>query len=253
MTQQEEIRLPVAGGRDVLAHLALPEGLQGPVPGVLILHEILGLNDDIRRIAGQFAEAGYAALAPDLFEGRGPKPVCIVRVAANVAKGEGPVVDDMLAARSWLANHPRIDGERLAVAGFCMGGGFALLLGTIASFRVAAPHYGEVKRNPESYRDICPVVGGYGGRDMVFARKGQLLKSHLEALGVPHDVKIYDEAGHSYMSQHAPWRRAVGPFTPLRGRYHEEAAEDSWRRILAFFQAHLDGQDSGDDATSGSK
>ncbi|MAE94477.1 MAG: dienelactone hydrolase [Deltaproteobacteria bacterium] len=251
MTCREDIRLPVAGGRDILAHLALPESPQGEAPGVLVLHEILGLNADIRRIAGRFAEAGYAALAPDLFEGRGPKPVCIVRVAASVSRGEGPVVDDMLAARAWLAAHPQVDGERLAVAGFCMGGGFALLLGSLGGFRVATPHYGEVKPDPESYRDICPVVAGYGGRDLVFARKGRLLKSHLEALGVPHDVKIYDEAGHSYMSQHAPWMMAVAPFTPLRARYHEAAAEDSWQRILAFFRAHLGQPEPRDEGPDG--
>ena len=239
VVQQEDITLTVSGGRHIRAHLARPTGGPGPFPAVLVLHEILGLNDDIRRIAGRFASEGYAALAPDIFDGLGPMPVCVVRTVAAISRGQGPIVDDMLAARDWLSAQPEVDGERIGVAGFCMGGGFALLLGSLANFKVAAPYYGEVAEQAERYRDICPVVAGYGGRDMVFARKGRLLKKHLEALGVPHDVKIYDEAGHSYMSRHSRWMMALAPFTPLRARYDEAAAEDSWSRMLAFFRAHL--------------
>ncbi len=239
MVRQEDIPLPVTGGRHIRAHLARPAAGRSPVPVVIVLHEILGLNDDIRRIAGRFASEGYAALAPDFFEGLVPMPLCVVRTVAAIARGRGPVVDDMLAARDWLSEQPEVDGERIGVAGFCMGGGFALLLASLANFKVAAPYYGEVAERADRYRDICPVVAGYGGRDKLFAKKGRLLKAHLEALGVPHDVKIYDEAGHSYMSRHPKWMMALAPFTPLRARYDEAAAEDSWRRMLAFFRSHL--------------
>lgn len=239
MIRQEEIALPVTGGREIRAHLARPAEGQGPVPGVLVLHEILGLNDDIRRIAGRFASEGYAALAPDFFDGLGPVPVCVVRTIAAISRGEGPVVDDMLTARDWLSAQPGVDGERIGVAGFCLGGGFALLLGSLADFKVAAPYYGDVAKQADRYQDICPVVAGYGSRDMVFAKKGRLLEAHLKALGVPHDVKIYDDVGHSYMSRHPKWMMALAPFTPLRAHYDEAAAEDSWRRMLSFFRAHL--------------
>jgi carboxymethylenebutenolidase len=239
MVRQEDIAVPVADGRPVRAHLARPERAEGPVPGLLVLHEILGLNDDIRRIAARFAAEGYVALAPDIFDGRGPKPVCMLRAVADVTRGEGPAVDDMLAARDWLAGRPDVDGGRIGVVGFCMGGSFALLLGSVGDFQVAAPYYGEVAPSADRYRGICPVVAGYGARDRVFAGKGRLLESHLQALGVPHDVKLYGRAGHSYMSQHRSWLMALAPFTPLRARYEEAAAEDSWRRMLAFFRAHL--------------
>ncbi len=239
MIRSEETTLPAADGRRLPGHFARPPATSGTVPGLLVLHEILGLNDDIRRITGRFAEEGYAALAPNIFHGRGPKPLCITRTVANIARGEGPAVDDMLAARDWLALQPEVDGERIGVVGFCMGGGFALLLGSIGEFKVAAPYYGIVSRNPERYRDICSVVGGYGGRDLVFAEKGRILQDHLKKLGVPHDVKVYDEAGHSYMSQQPKWMMALAPFTPLRAAYDEEAAEDSWRRMLDFFRLHL--------------
>jgi carboxymethylenebutenolidase len=239
MVRREDITVPVSDARRIRAHFEQPEAGAGVVPGLLVLHEMLGLNDDIRRIAGRFAAEGYAALAPDIFDGRGPMPICVARTVANVARGEGPIVDDMLALRDWLAKQPTVDGERIGVVGFCMGGGFALLLGSIGDFQVAAPYYGAVAKDRERYRDICPVVAGYGARDMVFARKGRLLAEHLKALGVQHDVKIYDDAGHSYMSEHPRWMMALAPFSPLRAHYDEAAAEDSWRRMLAFFRAHL--------------
>ncbi len=234
----EWVSLPLPGERTLRAHLARPEA-KGAVPGLLVLHEILGLTDDICRIAGRFAAEGYAALAPDLFAGRGPKPLCIVRTMAAIARGEGKVVDDMLSARDWLAAQPGIDGDRIGVAGFCLGGGFALLLGSVGDFKVAAPYYGQVATSPHRYRTICPVVSGYGGRDLVFARHGARLEAHLKELGVAHDVEIYEGAGHGYMSQHSRWLMALAPFSPLRPGYDEAAAEDSWRRMLDFFRVHM--------------
>jgi carboxymethylenebutenolidase len=240
---REELAVPVTSGQRIAAHLARPSGvdpsLESGAPAVLVLHEALVLTDDIRRVAGRFAAEGYVALAPDIFQGRGPMPICIVRTIQSVVRGEGPVVDDMLELRDWLAGRPDVDGERIAVVGFCMGGGFALLLGSLGDFKAAAPYYGDVAPRATRYRDICPVVAGYGGRDLGFAKKAPLLEQHLKELGVPHDVKIYPDAGHSYMSQQGGWLMAIAPFTPLRAGYDEDAAEDSWRRMLTFFGEHL--------------
>ncbi len=239
MIRQQEITLPVTNGKSIRAYLALPESGSLAHPAVLVLHEILGLNEDIRRIADIFASEGYVALAPDIFDGLGPKPICIVRTVANITKGQGPVVDDMLAAREWLAALPEVDGSRIGVAGFCMGGGFALLLGSLGDFKAAAPYYGDVAPRATRYQNICPVVAGYGARDMIFAEKAAILKSHLEELGVPHDIKVYEDAGHSYMSKHPKWMMALAPLTPLKAHYDEAAARDSWQRMLAFFETHF--------------
>lgn len=222
------------------ASLAEPDSRTGPVPGVLVLHEILGLNADIRRIAARFADAGYVALAPDLFDGPGPRVACLLRCLATLRRRSGPVADDLLAARTWLAEQDGVDGARIGVAGFCMGGGLAVLLASMGTFAVAAPYYGEVPKRAEDLRDICPVVGGFGGRDRIFAGHGRRLQRHLEALGIPHDVEVYEEAGHSYMSPRGDsLLLRLGAFTPMHAEYDETAAEDSWRRMLAFFATHL--------------
>ncbi len=224
------------------AALALPDGLDAEasstVPGVIVVHEMLGLTDDIGRITRRFADSGYAALAPDLFDGLGPRPICVVRTLRAYRRGGGRALAALEAARSVLSRWPGVDGSRIGVAGFCMGGGFALLLGRRPGVDAAAAFYGDV---PDDLDDICPVVAGYGGRDRVFGGKGVELAERLDALGVVNDVVTYPDAGHSFMSRYGGLTAVLAPLSPLHAGYEEVAAEDSWARVLAFFAEHLGG------------
>jgi carboxymethylenebutenolidase len=238
MPLESEVRIPV-GDRTMRAALALPDGGDAAGPGVIVIHEILGLNDDMRRIACRFASAGYAALAPDLFEGLGPRPICIVRTIRAYRRGGGRALAALDAARDWLSSHAEVAADRIGVAGFCMGGGFALLLGLRDDVGAAAAFYGEVPPSATELEGVCPVVAGFGGRDRIFGAGGQLLEQHLKQLGVAHDVVTYPEAGHSFMSQYSGLTACLAPLPPLRAGYEEAAAEDSWARMLAFFGRHL--------------
>jgi carboxymethylenebutenolidase len=229
-----------SGGSSLTAELFLPNG-EGPHPGVVVLHESFGLNDDIRRISARFAEAGYAALAPDLYS-HGRRLVCLSRVLVDMTSGHVErEVADILAARDVLAAREDVDADRVAVAGFCQGGGFALIAGTRGGFAAAAVNYGMVP-SKRSYLDgLCPVVGSYGGKDRVVGRKiAERLQSHLTELGVPHDVKTYDDAGHSFLSQPDGWQGWLARVpSPMAVGYDERAAEDAWQRMLAFFAEHV--------------
>lgn len=242
MAREETVRVPLGEGT-MRAALALPDRApaSGPAagPGLIVIHELLGLNEDIRRIARRFADSGYAALAPDLFDGLGPKPICIARTIRAYRRGGGRALAALEAARTWLSERPEVDGWRIGVAGFCMGGGFALLLGRRPEVRAAAVFYGDA---PDELEGICPVVAGYGGRDRVFGENGRRLEQRLEALGVAHDVVTYPDAGHSYMSRYEGLTAVLAPLGPLRAGHHEGAAEDSWARMLDFFAEHLGGQ-----------
>lgn len=239
MTETRETTFSAGDGRDVRAFLALPSGA-GPHAGVVVLHEIFGLNSDMRRIAQRFADSGYAALAPDFFGGRGPKALCVARAVLSIRSGRGTAYEDVDAARRYLESLAEVDGSRLGIVGFCMGGGFALLAALQGPYRVAAPFYGQVPKDAKYLEGICPVVGGYGGRDKMFAPQGARLKRHLEMLQVPHDVVVYPHAGHSYMSQASPTLvRRIGAKGPMKAGYDATAAEDSWRRMLGFFGKYL--------------
>jgi carboxymethylenebutenolidase len=238
--EREQVEVMLADGAVLRSELFPPDG-DGSFPGVLVLHESFGLNHDIRRLAGRFAEAGYVAMCPDLYS-HGSRIACLTRVIVDMLRGSvGREIEDILAAREALAARSEVDPERIAVAGFCQGGGFALVAATKPGFRAAAVNYGEVPRDRSRLDRVCPVVASYGARDRVFGRTvAERLERHLAALGVPHDVKTYDQAGHSLFSQYDgyQWWLARVP-TPLAVGYDEDAAEDGWRRMLAFFDEHV--------------
>ena len=241
--EPEQVAVALVDGAMLRAELFGPSGGDGPFPGVLILHESFGLNGDIRRIARRFADASYVAIAPDLYS-HGARLVCLTRVIVDMLRGGvSREIADILAVREALAERPEVNPEQIAIAGFCQGGGFALIAGTYPGFRAAAVNYGDVPRSTEPLKGICPVVASYGAKDKLFGRgMAQRLERHLEALGVAHDVKTYDGAGHSFFSRVDGWQGWLARVpTPLAVGYDEAAAEDGWRRMLAFFEEHMRG------------
>jgi carboxymethylenebutenolidase len=257
MTVVRDLSVPLPDGTHLPAALALPDPLAGPAhhdesgpvpstppgtprPAVVVIHEAVGLNHDIRRIAARFADAGYPTLAPDFLAGLGPKPVCIARFARAIGHaGRGRPYRQLAAAEAWLAARPEVAGGPIGVAGFCMGGGFALLHAVGADVAVVAPFYAAVPKTDRELAGVCPVVASYGGRDRIFGRAGERLDAALARLGVERDVKTYPDAGHAFMSRHGPWLTRVGARLPTRNGYDEAAAEDAWQRTLAFFGRHL--------------
>ncbi len=234
---QIDIRFPTDDGHSLRGVLTLPEGAHHRErPGLVLVYEIFGLTDEMKRVARDLASAGYVVLIPDLFD-RGPKPFCVARALASIQRGRGVEIDDLEAARRWLAERPDVDAGRLGVIGFCMGGGFALVLAMNGKYRVAAPFYGHV---PADMPASCPVVGSFGARDRPFRGHKQRLEQHLTRLDVPHDVVEYEDAGHSFYTR-APsaFLDRIAPWTPMRAGYHEASARDAERRVLAFFDAHL--------------
>lgn len=157
------------------AFLAWPEG-DGPHPAVLVLHEIMGLNDDIERITNRFADEGYVALAPD-------------------------------AARS--------------------------------DARAVATFYGDVPKRAEALEGIPPCFGGYGGKDRIFGPLAYRLRNHLEELDVVSDVVSYPDVGHSFMNHNHGAIAKIGAIGPMNVGHDAAAAEDSWERMLAFFETNL--------------
>jgi carboxymethylenebutenolidase len=224
-----------ASAPELSAHLAVPPVGEGPWPGVVVLHEVFGLDDDIRQSTDRLAAAGFLAVAPDLYTSGRRR--CLRATFRALGSGTGAAFGDIEATRAWLAGRPDCTG-RVGVIGFCMGGGFALLAAT-RGFQAAAPSYGPLPEHAqEVLRGACPVVGSYGGRDRGLRGAGERLDRVLTDLGVEHDVKTYPEAGHSFLNRHN-----LGPFTALERvaglGYHQPSAEDAWGRILRFLDRHL--------------
>jgi carboxymethylenebutenolidase len=218
-----EIALGVLKGG---GHLALPDA-PGAHPGVVVIHEAYGLNENIKDIAGRFADQGYAALAVDLFGGRN-RAVCMARYMTGMLAGSVNRygIGELKAALTYLTGLPEVDQERVGAIGFCMGGGFAIAWAcTDRRLKAIAPFYGANPRPLDAVQRACPVVGSYPEKDFT-ASAGRALDKELERHNIAHDIKIYPGAGHSFFND--------------RGRaYNKAAAADSWSRVLAFFGEHL--------------
>lgn len=233
------VRFPCDDGHAMPGVLTMPGSSDGRRrPALILVYEILGMTDEMKRVARDLADEGWIVLIPDLFD-RGLKPICIAKAVRAIASQQGQPLDDLEAARRWLAARPEVDPERMGVIGFCMGGGFTLVLAMTGRYKVAAPFYGAV---PEEMPSSCPVVASFGARDLPFAAGPAKLRKSLEKLGVPHDVKVYPDAGHSFFTE-APGGLlgVIGRHLPLRVGYHEESARDAHHRVVAFFHEHLDG------------
>lgn len=106
-------------------------------------------------------------------------------------------------------------------------------------FDASAPNYGPLPKDPaQVLAGACPVVASYGARDRGFRGAAAELEQVLDGLGVPHDVREYPDAGHSFLNRHD-----LGPLTWLERvagfGYHEPSAEDAWGRVLRWFDQHL--------------
>lgn len=219
------------------AWLAEP-AIAGRMPGVIVLHDVGGMSQDHRDQAQWLADAGFLALAVDLYY-LGGMLKCLRAMARDLIARSGPTFDDVEACRQWLAALPGCTGK-VGVIGFCMGGGFALLLVSEHGFSAASINYGG--KLPPDVDDFlyaaCPVVGSYGGKSWWEQGVADNLERALSRALVPHDVKEYPEAGHSFMNNKQQlWFKLLRWATIA---YDEPAAMDARRRIAALFHLHLD-------------
>lgn len=195
---------------------------------MLVIHEIFGLNDDIKAVAERMARSGYVALAVDLFAHQN-RAVCMARMFSGVFLNslEHQGVRGTRAALGVLAGLPGVDPQRLGAIGFCLGGSLALALAcTDGRVKAVAPYYGFNPRPLEALRRACPVVGSYPGKDPTTGQ-GLKLERELAAANIPHDIQVYPEARHSFANAGAT--------------FDAVASLDAWNRVMAFFDEHVVG------------
>ena len=226
------------GGSTALTGYFVQPTSDGPWPGVVLVHEVFGLDEAIRRHAEHVASLGYLALAPDLFSDGGTRR-CLVSTMKSVSTGEGKAYADIEVARQWLR---QLDGctGKVGVIGFCMGGGFALVTAS-RGFDAAAPNYGPLPEDVDAaMAGACPIVASYGGLDKRLKGSAGKLDAALTRAGVAHDVKEYPDAGHAFLNDVPIGPRVLRPLMRVTHVGPEPAAAaDAWQRIDSFFRTHL--------------
>jgi carboxymethylenebutenolidase len=216
-------------GRDCSGHLVEPKAGSG-APGVVILQEWWGLNDQIKGVAARYAALGYRALVPDLYRGKvGLDAKEAEHLMSGLNFGEAAGLD-VRGAVQYLKR----TSKRVGVTGYCMGGALTLLAAAnVPELDAAAAWYGFP---PLEYLDAtkikAPLLGHFATQDEYFPIAGVAeLERKLNAAGVRYEF-------HRYEAQHA-FANEVMPDPKVAARYDARAADKAWDRTIAFFARHL--------------
>jgi carboxymethylenebutenolidase len=234
--------VPGADGQQLQVYLAQPDGA-GPFPGVVLIHHAPGWDEFYREFSRRFAEHGFIAITPNLYErfGHGTPD----DVAAR-ARGEGGVSDDSVladaqAAMMWIKAQPTSNGK-VGVIGTCSGGRHAVMVASrTEGFGAVADLWGGgVVASPDQLNPLRPVapidltpnlntplIGLFGNEDQ--SPSPAQVDQHEQALqqfGKTYMFHRYDGAGHGFFYYHSP-------------AYRQGPAMDGWNKVVAFFNQHL--------------
>jgi carboxymethylenebutenolidase len=227
----ELIEFP-SNGSTGKGYIAVPESGAGSTSGIIVLQEWWGLVDQITRTCDRFAEAGFTALAPDLYHGT------TVPLTEPDEAGKQMMALSMDAAAHDLSGavdelQRRTGRTRVGVIGFCMGGGLALVLATQRPDAVKAvvPAYGLIPwpdAQPDFAKLDAAVMGHAAGQDDYFTPEAaRELEAELKALGKKVEFHHYPDAGHAFFNEDRP------------EAHHEESAQLLWDRSITFFRDTL--------------
>jgi len=219
-------------GAEVTAYQAMPSSGDGPFPVVLICHENRGLTDHIRDVTRRWAKQGYVAAAVDLLsrEGGTANIADPAEIPALLTQEADPQrhVDDFKAAAAYYATQPFADGSRLAMTGFCFGGGITWRAATqMPELDAAAPYYGPPPPLEAVPNITAAVLGIYSDDPDDFANEGrEELIAALEEAGVTFQINVYPDTQHAFHNDTGP-------------RWNEEQALQAWSDTVAWFEQYV--------------
>ena len=221
----ETIQFPIDGGQ-APGYLARP-AKEDPKPGLVVIQEWWGLNAHMKDLTNRLANQGYVALTPDLYHGKVvSEPNDAQKAAMELDRGRAMAEID--AAVAYLRDQNYVNPKQIGVIGFCMGGALALYAGANnANVGAVAAFYGGGVPGPEAFaKSKAAILNIVGDKDRTLPSI-QALEDGLKAYAMPHELVIYPGAEHAFVND---TRTEV---------YKRDAAEDAWKRALAWFSKYL--------------
>ena len=217
-----------SGSDTVTGYLALPD-TGGRHPAIIVIQEFWGVNDWIKEQAQKFAQQGYVALAPDLYRGQvASDPEHAHELMRGLPQDRG--IRDLQAAFDYLASRSDVNPAKIGSVGWCMGGGYSLLLAeNEPKLAACAVNYGSMPTDPAIIQKIqAPVLGNFGAEDRGISPDAvHAFEKGMNDAGKTIDVKIYDGAGHAFENPNN------------KSGYRPDAATDAWARMVGFFSKTL--------------
>lgn len=225
----EEVTYGTVDGNPVTGYLARPANLEGSAPGILVIHEWWGLNDNIRSMAEELAGEGYIALAVDLYAGETAENAEGARaLMESVMKDSASAQENLRQAYAYLESEQQ--APQIGTIGWCFGGGWSLQTALLFPEQVDAAviYYGRLVTDPDELGKLqMPILGIFGSEDEgIPVESVQEFEQALNELGKDASIHIYEGADHAFAN-------------PSGERYEPEAAADAWEKTLAFFEEHL--------------
>ncbi|MBZ0102850.1 MAG: dienelactone hydrolase family protein [Thermoanaerobaculia bacterium] len=216
-------------GTPVQGHLVRLVAAEGPLPGLIVIQEWWGLNDNVRAMAARFAGEGYVVLAVDLYEGAtGATAEEAAALMGKAMENPARLAANLRQAHAHLKESA--GATKVGVVGWCFGGGWSLAtaLDLGSGIDAAVMYYGRtIDDKAELAKLEAPLLGLFGGVDEGIPLAGvRSMEAALAELGKQAEIVVYDGADHAFAN-------------PSGGRYDEAAASDSWKRTTEFFARHL--------------
>ena len=224
----EEVVYGEVNGQPVRGYLARPVGARDPLPGILVIHEWWGLNDNVRAMARRLAGEGYAALAVDLYGGEAATdPQAARQLMQTAMSNRSAGVENLRDAAAFL----RARGiPRMGVIGWCFGGAWSLQSALFMPEQIdaAVVYYGQPETDPAALRALdAPLLGLFGEEDSgIPVDQVRKMEAALDSLDKDATIVVYPGAKHAFAN-------------PSGQAYNAEAAEDAWQRTVAFLARHL--------------
>jgi len=229
--ESETVTYAAVDGAEIQGYLARPKNAAGPLPGIIVIHEWWGLNDNIRKMADLLAGEGYTALAVDLYNGKvadAPEKAQEYMQAAmqNAVNGE----DNLKQAYAYLEGEH--NAPKVGTIGWCFGGGWSLATALIMPDKVDASvvYYGRLVTDVAKLEPLnVPILGIFGAEDQgIPLDMVKEFEKALASLDKDASIHIYEGADHAFAN-------------PSGTHYEREAAQDAWNKTLAFLAKHLKG------------